>query len=122
MALSANFSVNQGSTFLYQATLKDETGTGIPAASLATFILTYYDFTTGQIINGRAAQNILNANGVTINASGNVAWTGTPSDSVVVSNRYAEELHVALLQWTYGSKGGSYRMGLLIQNTDRSFN
>ena len=101
------FNVNQLSSFRVTSTLLDETGAVVPAASLTTFTLTLYDRATNAIINSRSAQNILNANGVTVDSSGNMVWTGTPSDAPILNSTRTSEQHVALFHytWSSGAKG-----------------
>lgn len=106
------FEVNEGVTARYQGVLKDETGAVIPAASLSTLTLTLYRKTSGEIINGRNAQNVLNANGVTVDVNGNLTWTMTPADNGVTSTTVAAEMHIALFEWTYnaGNKAGNHEV------------
>lgn len=108
------YDLNEAVTARYEAVLKDETGAPIPAASLTTLTLTLYRKTTGVIINGRDSQNILNANGVTIDVFGTLVWTLTPADNAVVTTPAASEIHVALFKWTYaaGNKAGNHEIWL----------
>lgn len=120
-ALSTTFTVKQGSTFKFSAVLKDETDTAIPAASLATLKLTFYDYATGVIINNRTDQNVLNANNVTVDSSGNLAWIALPDDSPIMTVSLPVELHVAQFKWTYGTKGGRYAFGIKVENLGKAF-
>jgi hypothetical protein len=88
---------------LLTGTLTDEAGAAVPAAQLTTLTLTLYDKVTGSIINGRNAQNVLNANGVTVSAAGALAWTMDPLDNPIVTAGSSKERHVALFKWTYGA-------------------
>lgn len=101
------FNINQLSSFRVTAILEDETGTPIAAASLTTLTLTLYDRVTNAIINSRSAQNILDANGVTVDSSGNLVWTGTPSDAPILNSARNSEQHIALFHytWSAGAKG-----------------
>jgi hypothetical protein len=53
-------------------------------------------------LNGRDAQNVLNANGVTIDDSGNLVWTLAPADNAIVSPGADLERHRAVfdVQWS----------------------
>lgn len=73
--------VREGATATYGTTLLDQACNPIQAA-LDTLTLTLKDLVTGEIINGRDNQNVLNVNGVTINA-GELQWQIAPEDSVV---------------------------------------
>ena len=60
------FTVNEGKSFFYRATLKDQVGANIELADIVSATLTLYDAETLSVINGRDDQDILNANDVTI--------------------------------------------------------
>ena len=63
MAITFTGIVKQANTFRFTATIVDETGAVLPAASLATLTLTLYDLASFTIINSRNAQNVLNGGG-----------------------------------------------------------
>ena len=110
--------VRERSTALYAATIQDENETAIPAADLDTLTLTLYDLATGTAINSRSAQNVLNANNVTVSVLGALAWTMQPADNAIIGSPAGKhERHVALFQWTYGSgKAGSYEVIIDVEN------
>ncbi len=100
------------------AVLKDETGAVIPGSALTALTLTLYlagDLT--QILNGRNKQNVLNANGVTVDAAGNLIWTSSAADHAFLSTA-EEEAHVALFEWTWaaGAKAGKHELLLYVTN------
>ncbi len=114
------FEVIERSTAVYTATLKDETDTVIPSASLTTLTLTLYDAANGTIINSRNGQNVLNANNVTIHAtSGLLTWTMQPADNVIVWPKASGqfEKHIALFRWTWssGAKAGSHEVEIRVR-------
>lgn len=102
--------VSEASTKLVEFDVLDETGAGVPAASLTGARLTLYDIdtyvpgspTTG-ILNGREAQSVLNANGVTIDTVGHVEWPMDPDDNVVVNPRRQVERHRAEFHFTWAT-------------------
>ena len=94
--------VNEGATALYTAILKDETGAVIDGTALDSLTLTAYDQASGTILNSRNAQNVKNANGVTITAQGVLSWTLAPADNAIVGSA-AIERHVALFRATWAS-------------------
>jgi hypothetical protein len=110
--------IPEGSSARYTATLLDELGAGVPAASLTTLTLTLYDDKTGAIINGRNAQNVLNANGVSVDASGNLVWAITPADTPIVTDTLQTETHYAVFKatWSSGAKGLSHAAPLTVTN------
>lgn len=55
-------------------TLLDEDDVGVGPSRLLTATLTLIDLETERIINSRNAQNVINANNVTITEEGRVTW------------------------------------------------
>jgi len=106
--------VRERCTAKYTATIEDESGTALAAASLTTLTLTLYDRETGTIINSRSAQNVLNANNVTVSAAGVMVWSMQPADNAIVGSPAAgqPEIHIALFEWTWasGAKAGKYEV------------
>jgi hypothetical protein len=113
--------IRERCTHLYTATIADEAGAAIPGGSLTSLTLTLYDKASGSIINGRNAQNVLNANGVAVDGAGQVAWTISEADSVHLAGNGRVETHVALFRWTYasGAKAGHAEVYLQVQDTPR---
>lgn len=111
--------INERTTARYTALAVDETEEPIPASSLSTLTLTLYDKASGEIINGRQAQDALNANGVSVDESGNVEWIITPDDTPVVGTPRPGlvETHIALFEWTWagGTKAGKHELELLVK-------
>jgi len=110
----------QGEHNLYTATLKDETGTVILLASLASLVLTFRDKQTGQIINGRDTQNVLNTNNVTVHAtSGLLTWQMQPADNVIFDASISVgdvEKHIALFKWqTTGGTVGKFQEEIAVR-------
>jgi hypothetical protein len=103
--------VPRSGVWRYAAQLPDETGAAIPAASLATLTITVYEEDlprTFPIINGINGRNVLNANGGTVDAQGNVVIVLKGADNEVVDAATpvgGAETHVLLLQGTYGVGG-----------------
>src|SRR5262245_7000457 len=111
------YEVIEKTTCRYTATLTDELGSVIPAASLTTLTLTLFDRRTGSIINSLNAQNVLNANGVTVDSSGNLIWTMSPADNAITGSWDVEE-HGAMFEWTWsaGAKGGKHEVSFVVTN------
>lgn len=114
------FDVDQDCTHRYTATIKDETGAAIAAASLTTLTLTLFDLNTNTIINSRSAQNCLNANGVTVDSSGNLVWTGvggSGGDNQILNASRNGERHRALFQftWNTGAKYGTHEFDINVR-------
>ena len=115
------YKVNEGTTFVYKATIVDENGAAIILTDITTLTLTLYDLDAGSIINTRNAQNVLNLNGVTVHAtSGLLTWTATPTDNAIVTASTPTgnyETHVALFQWTWnsGAKAGKHEMQVAVK-------
>lgn len=111
--------VPAGASGRFTTQLLDESLQPVPAASLLTATLSLYDAKTGTVINTWDKKNALNANGVTIDASGNVAWTFTPSDMVIVTDESIIEDHYALFLFGWGVnpvKGYPLQVKFRVQN------
>jgi len=111
-------------TPVYTATLVDESDQPITLASITTITLTLYDRQTGAIINTRTAQDIKNANQVTIHAtSGLLTWSMVSADTAIQNaDLPAESLeeHVALFQWVLTSgKVGKYECSFDIVQVEK---
>lgn len=112
--------VNEGTTANYSAVVTDENGDAVGSGSLTTLTLTLYDDRTGQIINSRNEQNVLNQQGVTVDGSGNLEWTISRDDNPILhENDYSGyEDHIAIFHWTWdsGNKSGRHEIKLRVKN------
>jgi len=111
--------VAEGSSARVTAVIKDETGAVIAGSALTTLTLTLYDYVVpATIINSRNAQNVLNANGVTVDASGNLTYLMDPADNPINDTTLSKENHVALFQWTWaaGAKAGKHEVIITVEN------
>ena len=116
-------SVPEGATIDYEANLVvvSATGASTPLAGtdLDALTLTVVHGYSGEVINDRDEQDVLNTNGVTVNSQGRLVWRVTPEDTAIVNDALTEEPHRCQFRWTYGAKAGSYEFVLLVQNTPR---
>lgn len=85
-------------------TVTDNAGAAVPLSAITSAALTLYDVDTYVpgasptvgIINGRDAQDVKNANNVTIHStSGLVTWSMQPADNVIATSRRQVERHRA---------------------------
>lgn len=118
---SQPFRVLERTTAVYSAVIEDDSGNPIPAASLSALTLTLYDVASGSIINSRDDQPVLNANNVTVDGSGNLAWTLQPVDNVIVGADIrvgGHEYHVALFEGSYagGDKSWKHEVNIRVKN------
>ena len=110
------FPANERTSSRYTGQIVDEVGVGVPASLLVTLTLTLFDDDTGAIINSRNHQNVLNANGVSVDSVGMVVWIIDPLDVVVLSGREIES-HTAVFAWTWsGSKAGNHSFQMAVAN------
>lgn len=109
---------NPGESGVFTGTLLDVAGTAIPLANINSLTLTLTDASTGTIINSRNAQNVLNANNVTVNSTtGAMQWLIQPADTTMNNSLLSIEDHVATFTWTYEtSKVGIHRHRLRLIN------
>ena len=114
--------IDEGTTREVYFVVTDEKDAGLPAASLTTLTLTLYSLHGPlAIINSRDGQNILNANNVTIDSSGNGAWQSQPLDNQILDATLPLERHRALIQWTWagGAKVGKHEIDFAVRNLNR---
>jgi len=109
-------SILERTTVVYEADIQDETGTGIPAASLTTLTLTLYDLASGNIINGRNDTSILNLSIGTVDIAGSLQVVFAPEDMAFVGTG-TSETHVALFEFSYNSgRQGKHRAFFTVVN------
>jgi hypothetical protein len=98
--------------------VRDEAGAS--PSSLAALTLTLYNRATGAVLNSLNAVNILNTNNGTYtydapSGVGTAVYTMQPADNALEDASQAQEVHVALFQWTYATtKKGWHRVVLAI--------
>ena len=120
-----SFDVKEKTGAQYTTTMKDADGTAIPLANISTITLTLYNRGDGSIINSRgtpAAQDVKNANNVTIHAtSGLLTWAIQADDNPIVSSAVPvndRETHIALFEIAYTGAGtpGKREVYLRVKN------
>jgi hypothetical protein len=109
--------IDERTTQRITATMKDEAGAVLPAASVTACTFTLYVLGSLAIINSRDDVNILNANGGTWGAAGEFALELVPADNAIADAALSYEDHVALIEWTYtGGKQGREEVVLTVRN------
>jgi hypothetical protein len=108
----------EGETPQYTATITDDLGAPLPAASLSTLTLTLYviksDGTTAYV-NSRNAQNVLNANNVTVSGVGLVTWSLQVADTSLIEDLPFER-HIALWEWTWPTaRAGKHELMITVK-------
>lgn len=102
------FTILEDSSYELTLTWRNEDGNAIALAEVSTLTLTYYQRFSGDIINSRSDQNVLNTNNVTYHAtSGLMTWTVQPADTAITDTALDIEAHRALfeIQLTSGARG-----------------
>ncbi len=116
------FAVKEGTTTRTTGVLRDHLRNPIAAAQLQSMTGTLYDRLSDAIINSREAQNFLNANGCTIDASGNWAVVLVAADNAMKVATRANEVHVLLIEFSYKVAGdetvytGKQEIWYVVQN------
>ena len=106
------FEAKEKTTGHYTGVLTDDDGATLPAASLSTLTLSLYVvLTTGSLSYIRNNQNVLNANNVTVDGSGNIDWHWQTTDTTLVEN-VPFERHIALFTWTTSVSTGRHEFVL----------
>lgn len=112
---TAQTTINERSSFRYAGKIVDEAGNPIPGSELSTLTLTLFNAADKAIINSRDDQNVLNANAVTLNESGELQWSAASADNPIVGDvgLGLTEKHLAQFEWTWGGgKRGSHILTL----------
>jgi len=103
------------------AVLTDLLGDPIPGNTLDSLTLTYYQEYTQAIINGRDAQNALQANGVTVDANGKLVWKMSVLDTAILNGALETEPHIAHFVFAYPDGAdtvvGSETIRIPVRNT-----
>lgn len=108
-------SLTEATSGRYTATIRDETETVLPVSLITVATLTLYAPTAPiTIINSRNAQDVLNANGVTIDEAGLLTWTITPADTAISDATLDTERHIALFHFAWGGDKGAYHEVVLV--------
>lgn len=96
--------------------------TPIPGSTLTTLVLTLYVIQsdgTDAVVNGRNQQNVLNANDVTVDESGNLVWHIRKEDTTLVED-LRNERHIALFEWRWPTNAyGKHELVLVVKNLHR---
>lgn len=112
----------ENTTGEYTTTLKDASGTVIPTANIDSLTLTLKNKATGQIINSREAQSVLNTNNVTVHAtSGLLTWDIQAADTVLVKGSRVNpdrQEHIALFHLVFNTTEATKRTVTLIVKKD----
>jgi len=112
------YPIKEQETGVYSFTIKDENGTLIPASQLHEVKLTLYIPSSGAIVNSRNAQDVKNANNVTISEAGAVVWTQQVADVTMVDDTLETEIHrcLFLFTWQTGARSKPYEVDFEIEN------
>lgn len=113
--------INEQSTALYEAVLKDERAVPIGSGRLDALTLTLCNVVGNEaIINGRDGQNVLNQNNVTVDASGNLAFELQSADTAIQDAAVKSEIHRAIFRATYdGGKAMNWDVDFKIRNLSK---
>ena len=110
------FEAKEKTTGHYTGVLTDDDATVLPAASLVTLTLSLYAILTdGSLSYIRNAQNVLNANNVTVDSNGNINWHWQVADTTLIEDLPFER-HIALFTWTTSGSTGRHEFVLNVQN------
>lgn len=117
----AERTVDEGASRRYQAVLVDEDQIHRGSDIVQTLTLTLINDRDQSVINGRNAQSVLNAHGVTLDTLGQLTWSIAAADNVIVEPDqvpfFTEEIHVAtfVATWSGGAKTAKHVLRLLVR-------
>lgn len=97
--------INELTTARYTATLLDENQDPIDGNALDSLTLTAYDVRSGLAIGDRTAQDVLNKNGVTVSAAGELEWIMTPADNAIIGTGKRDEQKAGMFVAAWGGSG-----------------
>jgi len=97
----------EGETPDYEAQLVDKDDNPVAGDVLDTLTLKYYQEYSEEFINGRHAQSVHNANGVTLDDAGLLRWRLRPEDTVILDDALHQEPHIALFEFSYAGPNGT---------------
>lgn len=109
--------VNEKSTAIYTAVLRDQDGAIIPLADISTLTITLCTL-DGTIINSRSDQDALNNNGVTVDTLGVLIFTLDPADTAIIlpASTDAFEIHRATFKMTYVGGFSNWDVDINVRN------
>jgi hypothetical protein len=119
----STFTVRANCSAQFSGVLTDEDGeTPIPSGTLNSLTLTLKD-KAGNVINDRDGQDVLNANGVTVDAvTGELVWSMSPVDNAlsgtVADGAYEDHFATFVWTWAAGAKRGARRVNIRVQKLD----
>lgn len=96
----------EGTTAVYTCILQDSDGNPVPKYSLTSLTITLHDVATGNVLNNRSDQSILDVNNATMHAtSGLLTWTMQPEDNQIINSQIEGglEVHCAEITWVWGN-------------------
>lgn len=102
--------VPEDSSALITGQIEDLLGAALPGAAVESFTVTLSDQRTGDIINGREDQDILNANGSTVAVGGAFTLELAPADLVIIPEGEHKPILAALFTWTWGGTRRSHHL------------
>ena len=119
--MKCQLKVKENASALYSGQLTDLNGDNLQLSDIATLTLTLTKDSSGEVINSRNAQNILNANNVVVDSAGYMTWTIQPADNEVLDDALKFEVHDAVFTWTWGTPVNTKRHELKIEvlNSDK---
>lgn len=92
--------IAEGSTPVFSFQILDADGDGFKPETLT---VTLYDYRDKSIINSRDHVDILDVNGGSVDAEGNVIWELEEGDTPIVHSDSNLETHEALFEWSWDS-------------------
>lgn len=89
--------INEGSSAQYACTFTDQAGAPITSGAISAIRCTLRDDRTSQVVNGRDAQPVLNANGGALGPDGAFVLTLGPDDTALVAETPTRAHHLRRL-------------------------
>jgi len=118
--MASDFYCKERTSAVYTSTIEDDQGNAIPLASISSIQLTLHDVATGEIINSRDDQDVLNANNVTIHAtSGLLTWVLQLEDNIIQTAVSVVEHHIALFEFIASGRSSKHEVNVYVSNLSK---
>ena len=109
--------LNENSSALYTASLKDPEGVAVTKDMLESLSLTWYDpDREDEIVNGREVQDVFDTNNVTIDVNGVLSWEIQPEDTIILNATKRFERRKALFHFVWSEGEHFHEASISIRN------
>lgn len=115
--------VDEGESIRLEGTLTKPGGVALEEGNLESLTVTLLNKSDNSVINSRNEQNIINANGGTIDEEGNFTFTLSASDNILLDESARTEEHILIFKFSWlddqnNEQDGIRKYNLTVYNTE----